>query len=141
MSCFEEDMKKTTIGAMTQGTIFGYSSPAGVILTNNSTNTGLHLTDFQNGWFSSISNFGSLIGCPLAGYCLNYFGRRGTIIYAVIPVLIGWMLIAVAQNFEMLLVGRIITGVYCSLISLAIPTYIAEFSSPQIRGTLGKFLF
>ncbi|KAL7644086.1 UNVERIFIED_CONTAM: hypothetical protein RMT77_004909 [Armadillidium vulgare] len=126
-----------TIGAMTQGTIFGYSSPAGVILTNNSTNTGLHLTDFQNGWFSSISNFGSLIGCPLAGYCLNYFGRRGTIIYAVIPVLIGWMLIAVAQNFEMLLVGRIITGVYCSLISLAIPTYIAEFSSPQIRGTLG----
>ncbi|RXG57691.1 hypothetical protein Avbf_12488 [Armadillidium vulgare] len=99
-----------TIGAMTQGTIFGYSSPAGVILTNNSTNTGLHLTDFQNGWFSSISNFGSLIGCPLAGFCLNYFGRRGTIIYAVIPVLIGWMLIG--GGFQLLsFIG--VLYVYC----------------------------
>ncbi|KAB7497329.1 hypothetical protein Anas_10010, partial [Armadillidium nasatum] len=99
-----------TIGAMTQGTIFGYSSPAGVILTNNSTNTGLHLTDLQNGWFSSISNFGSLIGCPLAGYCLNYFGRRGTIIYAVIPVLIGWILIG--GGFQLLsFIG--VLYVYC----------------------------
>ncbi|RXG61007.1 Facilitated trehalose transporter Tret1 [Armadillidium vulgare] len=116
---------------------FGFSSPAGVILTSNSTDTGLHLTEFENGWFSSISNLGSLAGCPLAGFCINYFGRRGTIIYGVIPVLIGWIFNPAAQNFAMLLVGRIITGVYCSLVSLTVPTYIAEFSSPQIRGTLG----
>ncbi|KAB7502369.1 Facilitated trehalose transporter Tret1 [Armadillidium nasatum] len=39
----------------------------------------------------------------------------------------------------MLVIGRLITGTSCSLISLAVPTYIAEFSSPHIRGILGTF--
>ncbi|KAB7493670.1 Facilitated trehalose transporter Tret1 [Armadillidium nasatum] len=39
----------------------------------------------------------------------------------------------------MLVIGRLMTGTYCSLISLAVPTYIAEFSSPHIRGILGTF--
>ncbi|KAB7497330.1 hypothetical protein Anas_10011, partial [Armadillidium nasatum] len=118
------------------GAIMGYSSPAGILLTSNSTNSTLYLTSSQNSWFSSISNLGAMVGCPLAGICINYFGRRGTIMYAVVPVSIGWILIAAGQNFAMLLVGRFITGLYCSLVSLAIPTYVAEFASPHIRGTL-----
>ncbi|RXG57652.1 Facilitated trehalose transporter Tret1 [Armadillidium vulgare] len=77
-----------------------------------------------------------MIGCPIAGFSINVLGRRGTIIYSAIPVLIGWILIVFAQSFEMLVIGRLITGTYCSLISLAVPTYIAEFSSPHIRGIL-----
>ncbi|KAB7497332.1 Facilitated trehalose transporter Tret1, partial [Armadillidium nasatum] len=127
-----------TVGAMGLGCILGFASPAGVILTSNSTDSSIHITDSQNSWFSSISNLGALAGCPLAGFCINYLGRRGTIIYATIPVLIGWILIAAAQNFAMLIIGRIITGFYCSLISLSVPTYVAEFSSPQIRGALGS---
>ncbi|RXG61235.1 Facilitated trehalose transporter Tret1 [Armadillidium vulgare] len=80
------------------GAIMGYSSPAGILLTSNSTNSTLYLTSSQNSWFSSISNLGAMIGCPLAGICINYFGRRGTIMYAVVPVSIGWILIEVAVN-------------------------------------------
>ncbi|KAB7501270.1 Sugar transporter ERD6-like 6, partial [Armadillidium nasatum] len=117
----------------------GYASPAGAILTSNSTDSGLYLTNMQNSWFTSVSNVGAMIGCPFAGFSINILGRRGTIIYAVIPALIGWIFIVFAQNFEMLVIGRLITGTSCSLISLAVPTYIAEFSSPHIRGILGTF--
>ncbi|KAB7502368.1 Sugar transporter ERD6-like 4 [Armadillidium nasatum] len=119
-----------SIGVVFIGTIMGYASPAGAILTSNSTDSGLYLTNMQNSWFTSVSNVGAMIGCPFAGFSINILGRRGTIIYAVIPALIGWIFIVFAQNFEMLVIGRLITGTSCSLISLAVPTYIAEFSSP-----------
>ncbi|RXG56346.1 Facilitated trehalose transporter Tret1-2-like protein, partial [Armadillidium vulgare] len=37
----------------------------------------------------------------------------------------------------MLLVGRIVCGFYCSLISVSVPTYIGEIASAPIRGRLG----
>ncbi|KAL7644376.1 UNVERIFIED_CONTAM: hypothetical protein RMT77_005206 [Armadillidium vulgare] len=129
-----------TTGIAAMGSIMGYSSPAGAILTSNSTNSSLYLTTIQNSWFSSMSNFGAMIGCPIAGFSLYFFGRRGTIIYSTIPLVIGWIIIMFSQNFEMLVIGRFITGIYCSLISTAVPTYTAEYSSPRIRGKLGKYI-
>ncbi|KAB7498627.1 Facilitated trehalose transporter Tret1, partial [Armadillidium nasatum] len=167
-----------TIGALALGNILGYSSPAGLILTSNNTDSSIHLNRFQNGWFSSVSNLGSAIGCPLAGFAMDYFGRRGTLIYSIVPVLVGWILIrdsyiyivrhpisillctntshkhallfwfgfhckkdektkVAAQNFAMLVIGRLITGIYGSFVSLTVNTYVAEFSSAHIRGTLG----
>ncbi|RXG59940.1 Sugar transporter ERD6-like 6 [Armadillidium vulgare] len=128
---------KATTGVAAMGSIMGYSSPAGAILTRNSTDSSLYLTTIQNSWFSSMSNFGAMIGCPIAGFSIYFLGRRGTIIYSTIPLLIGWIIIMFAQNFEMLVIGRFITGIYCSLISTAVPTYTAEYSSPHIRGKLG----
>ncbi|RXG56892.1 hypothetical protein Avbf_18355 [Armadillidium vulgare] len=76
------------------GTILGYSSPAGVILMkyngNNDTESDLYLTKAQNSWVSSVANLGALIGCPFAGFCIDFLGRRGTILYSVFPVTIGW---------------------------------------------------
>ncbi|KAL7644382.1 UNVERIFIED_CONTAM: hypothetical protein RMT77_005212 [Armadillidium vulgare] len=127
-----------TLGAMAMGAVLGYTSPVGPILTSNSTDIIMDpLTPDQNSWFSSVVNLGALAGCPLAGFCINYFGRRTTIIFSVIPVFIGWVLIISAQNFPMLIVGRLFSGIYCSIISLSVPTYVAEFASPHIRGTLG----
>ena len=45
---------------------------------------------------------------------------------------------AFAQNFAMLLVGRVLTGLCCGITSLTVPTYIGEYSSSDIRGTLGE---
>ncbi|MPC82771.1 Solute carrier family 2, facilitated glucose transporter member 8 [Portunus trituberculatus] len=38
----------------------------------------------------------------------------------------------------MLLVGRVLTGLCCGITSLTVPTYIGEFSSSDIRGTLAN---
>ncbi|MCL4126465.1 UNVERIFIED_CONTAM: hypothetical protein GTU68_021577 [Idotea baltica] len=122
---------------MALGTVLGYSSPAGIILTSNSTDSSIHLTDSQNSWFSSISNVGALLGGPAAGLCVNMFGRKGTMIFTIVPFLIGWALIIAAQNFAMLLLGRILTGLCGGGISLSVNTYMGEITSPHIRGLLG----
>ncbi|KAB7497525.1 Solute carrier family 2, facilitated glucose transporter member 6, partial [Armadillidium nasatum] len=131
------------IGSIGCGAMMGYASPAGAILTSshNGTNSSdIFLTFEQNSWFSSISNLGAVIGCPLAGVSLKYLGRRGTIIYAGIPTTIGWILIAAAPNFTVLLIGRVISGLYLGIFMLTVSTFTGEYSSPHIRGILSTFL-
>ncbi|XP_042208311.1 facilitated trehalose transporter Tret1-like isoform X2 [Homarus americanus] len=127
-----------TMGALAMGTVLGYSSPAGVKLMSNSTTGSLHLTKEQNMWFSSSMNLGALVGGPVGGVCLNTLGRRGTIMALVAPFSLGWLLIALARNFAMLISGRIVTGLCAGMTSLVVPTYIGEYASADVRGTLGK---
>uniref|UniRef100_A0A0P4VWY6 Major facilitator superfamily (MFS) profile domain-containing protein n=1 Tax=Scylla olivacea TaxID=85551 RepID=A0A0P4VWY6_SCYOL len=127
-----------TLGAFAMGTVLGYSSPAGAQLINNPTHDFVHLDKSQNSLFSSIMNVGALVGGPVGGLCLNKLGRRGTMLASVVPFISGWLIITFAQNFAMLLVGRVLTGLCCGITSLSVPTYIAEYSSSDIRGTLGS---
>lgn len=125
-----------TFGAMAMGTVLGYSSPAGLQLTSNST-TGIHLDENENTWFASTMNLGALVGGPITGLLMNNIGRKGTMLASIVPFLLGWGLIGFAQNFYMLVGGRVFTGMCCGIMSFVVPTYIGEFASPEIRGTLG----
>ncbi|KAG0712649.1 Facilitated trehalose transporter Tret1 [Chionoecetes opilio] len=128
-----------TLGAMALGTVLGFSSPAGAQLKANSTShDSLHLTTQQISLFSSLMNVGALMGGPVGGLCLNALGRRGTMLASVLPFIAGWLLIVFAQNFAMLVAGRMVTGLCAGVTSITVPTYIAEFSSADIRGTLGS---
>ncbi|KAK8736027.1 hypothetical protein OTU49_005188 [Cherax quadricarinatus] len=127
-----------TMGALAAGTVLGYSSPAGAQLTSNSTSGSLHLTSEENMWFSSSMNLGALVGGPVGGICLNILGRRGTMLASSVPFIGGWLLIAFARNFGMLMTGRIITGLCTGITSLIVPTYIGEYASADVRGTLGS---
>ncbi|XP_027221001.2 facilitated trehalose transporter Tret1 [Penaeus vannamei] len=127
-----------TMGALCFGTALGYSSPAGILLTSNSTDSSLQLTTVENSWFSSSVNLGALVGGPIGGLCINAIGRRGTLL-AVFPFFFGsWTIIVFAQNFAMLLVGRIIAGLCTGVMCISAPTYIGEFASADIRGMLGS---
>ncbi|KAG7159798.1 Facilitated trehalose transporter Tret1-like 19 [Homarus americanus] len=95
------------------------------------------ITMEQNNWFSSTFNLGALIGGLLGGMCVNTLGRRGTMLASVLPFLGSWMIIAFAQNFAMLVCGRVLAGLCAGVTCIAVPTYIGEFASPDIRGTLG----
>merc|ERR1711962_1551929 len=130
------------VGAMAGGCVLGYSSPAGadLLYPANETdyvNDTLYLTESQNGLFGGYANLGAGIGGPIGGILINTLGRRGTMIFTLAPFLLGWALIGFAVNFGMLVSGRIFTGLGLGLTSLAVSTWIGEFSSADVRGTLG----
>jgi len=131
-----------TIGAFCMGTILGYSSPSSPQLqAANGTNCSLPgvdpFTDLQTSWYSSSVNLGALAGVPTTGLLLNRMGRKPTMVWSALPFLVGWGLIGLGQGFWMLLFGRVFCGVCAGLASLAIPTYVGEIASPEVRGTLG----
>lgn len=53
------------------------------------------------------------VGCLFAGGLMEWIGRLNTIKIAAIPCCLGWIAIALAQDFYVLLLGRIITGLGC----------------------------
>lgn len=56
-----------------------------------------------------------------------------------VPFVIGWILLATADNVAMLMAGRFIVGVAGGAFCVTAPTYTSEIAEDSIRGTLGSF--
>ncbi|XP_045621780.2 facilitated trehalose transporter Tret1 [Procambarus clarkii] len=105
---------------------------------NRTTTETLQLSQEEYNWFSSSVNIGGAAGGLVGGVMISTLGRRATMMLSVLPYLAGWALIAGGQNVLMLVAGRVITGVCMGVTCTAVPTYIGEFASADIRGTLGS---
>lgn len=79
------------------------------------------VTLYSSIYLQSLLPFGAIFGGPVGGWAIDRLGRKGAILFCVIPFELGWLLIAYAQNRSMLYAGRIITGLACGIISLAVP--------------------
>ena len=72
-------------------------------------------------FFQSLVTVGAMIGSCIGGWLIDKFGRKGTILMSAVPLELGWLLISFANNHAMLYAGRIITGLACGMVSLAVP--------------------
>lgn len=72
----------------------------------------------------------------IAGLFSDFFGRKPVIMMASFVFTGGAILMAVAENKEILLAGRLIVGAGIGFASMSIPMYVAEASPPSIRGAL-----
>lgn len=77
-----------------------------------------------------MSGFGGLV----AGKVSDAFGRRKTMLVASLLLLGGSILMAIADSFAMLLLGRLITGLGVGAGMVIAPLYLSEFSPPELRG-------
>ncbi|KAG2469651.1 solute carrier family 2, facilitated glucose transporter member 6 [Polypterus senegalus] len=120
---------------------FGYSMvyPSSVIpQMQNSPNPNLKLNIDQISWFGSIFTLGAASG-GLSSMLLNdRLGRKLWIMLSAIPSVVGYAIMAAAQNFWMLLLGRFLTGVAGGITASSIPVYVSEISNPKLRGRLGS---
>jgi len=79
--------------------------------------------------------FGALVNIWLG----DKIGRKKSLIYAGIGVIIGTGLQAGAVDYAMMIVARIFTGVFNGLLTSTIPTYQSECAKPHRRGQLLLF--
>lgn len=88
------------------------------------------------GWFVStlllLAWFGSLINGPVA----DRFGRKGSMLVAVVVFVIGSSFQAGANSIAMLFAGRAVAGLSIGMLTMIVPMYMSEVSTPGIRGTL-----
>ncbi|KAG9497337.1 hypothetical protein J7337_012132 [Fusarium musae] len=96
----------------------------------------IYLDSGFKGWFVSTlllcAWFGSLINGPIA----DYIGRKGSILLAVVVFTIGSAFQAGADSIPMLFAGRAVAGLSVGMLTMIVPMYMSEVSSPGIRGTL-----
>ena len=70
----------------------------------------------------------------------KFIGKKWTLISVSIPFMMGWLLLVIAKNSAMLLVGRFITGFCGGMFVLAAPAYSSEIAETKYRGALGSLM-
>ncbi|KAG2469997.1 GTR3 protein, partial [Polypterus senegalus] len=81
-----------------------------------------------------------MIGSFSVGLFVNRFGRRNSMLLVNVLAFIGGLLMALSKtalSFEMLIMGRLIIGLFCGLCTGFVPIYIGEISPTSLRGAFG----
>ncbi|XP_037023748.2 solute carrier family 2, facilitated glucose transporter member 3 isoform X1 [Artibeus jamaicensis] len=93
-------------------------------------------------WSLSVAIFsvGGMIGSFSVGLFVNRFGRRNSMLIVNLLAIIGGCLMGfckLAQSVVMLILGRLIIGLFCGLCTGFVPMYIGEVSPTALRGAFG----
>lgn len=88
----------------------------------------------QSGWAMSSALVGCIFGALISGWCADKFGRKMPLILSAILFSASAWGTAVASNFDMFIVYRVVGGVGIGLASALSPLYIAEVSPAEKRG-------
>ncbi|XP_043824159.1 solute carrier family 2, facilitated glucose transporter member 3 isoform X2 [Dromiciops gliroides] len=88
----------------------------------------------------AIFSVGGMIGSFSVGLFVNRFGRRNSMLIVNSLALIGGALLGFAKSaksVEMLILGRLVIGLFCGLCTGFVPMYIGEVSPTSLRGAFG----
>ncbi|KEP47671.1 putative MFS sugar transporter [Rhizoctonia solani 123E] len=88
------------------------------------------------GWLVAILELGAWFGVLCTGQLADRFGRKHTILMAVVVFVIGVIVQTAAFKPVSIFVGRFITGLGVGSLSMAVPLYNAELAPPEVRGSL-----
>ncbi|CAG9831364.1 unnamed protein product [Diabrotica balteata] len=85
---------------------------------------------------TSLAALPMALGCIFGGISLAKFGRKTTHIIICLPMFLGWILMFLAYDINMIFIGRFITGLMTGMVASACSVYIAETSDPSYRAFL-----
>ena len=92
-------------------------------------------TDAQIGWIVGGVMLGGLVASAVGGVVCDRLRRRTTLVVAAAFFLAAIPTICLSgRSFGVILAGRIVQGVSCGLLSLAMPLYLAETLPSDRRG-------
>ena len=97
------------------------------------------VSPFLEGMIISSLFLSAMIGAPLGGTIADKIGRKKALIFAGILFLIGSLIMALALNIPILILGRVIAGLALGTVSIISPLYISELSTSSNRGKMVTF--
>ncbi|KAL1426491.1 hypothetical protein MTO96_018293 [Rhipicephalus appendiculatus] len=128
-------------GSLCMGATLGYTSPA---VTNDwivpEEDGAVMQSPTKSTWFSFLLPIGAVFGSGLGAFASQAMGRRFTLSLSALVYMLGYGTIFANSAFVTVLFGRFVTGVATGMVSLCVPTYIAEVSLPAQRGSMGGVL-
>ncbi|XP_043973225.1 solute carrier family 2, facilitated glucose transporter member 3 isoform X2 [Gambusia affinis] len=88
----------------------------------------------------AIFSVGGMIGSLSVGILVDKFGRRKSMLLSNSLALLGGSLMGLSsmcRSFEMVIIGRLVIGIFCGLCTGLTPMYLGEISPTALRGAFG----
>ncbi|KAJ8971679.1 hypothetical protein NQ317_013997 [Molorchus minor] len=123
---------------LTAGMLFTWSSPFIPKISSDKTN--YDISEEEASYFTVIPPIAMIITSLLFSNLNDIFGRKPTMIINAIPYVIAWILAAVASNIWVFYASRVFSGIGDGFVFSSVPMYIAEISTPKVRGVWGNAL-
>ncbi|APC38632.1 sugar porter family MFS transporter [Clostridium estertheticum] len=119
------------------GLLFGYDTGviSGAILFIQKQ---MHLNSWQQGWVVSSVLLGAVLGAAIIGPMSDKYGRRKLILLSSIIFFVGALGSAFSPGLFTLILSRIVLGMAVGASSALIPTYLAELSPAEKRGSVSS---
>ncbi|EFA04827.1 facilitated trehalose transporter Tret1-2 homolog isoform X2 [Tribolium castaneum] len=133
-------MLAAAIGALFHvvvGISFAYSA---ILLPQlNAEDSDLKITKDQGSWIASVVTITIPVSGITCGFLMDSIGRLNTVKLAMIPAVVGWIIIATSKSVLMMIIGRIITGFAAAWGTSPAMVYITEIARADMRGSLMSF--
>lgn len=97
----------------------------------------LPMSKAEWGTVVALFSLGGLVGGLFGGQVCKWIGRRSTLMWTNLFLMVGAVLLAFAYSGIWLGIGRFLVGIGCGAATAAVPMYVNEVSPVQWRGTLG----
>lgn len=92
------------------------------------------LSHFAASLFVSSFLWGIVLVMLIMGFVAEYIGRKKTLLLAILMAVISIFVMAYAKNINQLIIGRLLIGVACGMITLTVPLYLSETLPNNLRG-------
>mmetsp|Transcript_32727 Transcript_32727/g.92248 ORF Transcript_32727/g.92248 Transcript_32727/m.92248 type:complete len:492 (-) Transcript_32727:217-1692(-) len=119
----------TSVTALAEGYDIGCISGVAVLLRED-----LKLTSKQVGVLVGIMNYAVMCGAPLGGMMADAWGRKKALAATYVLLIVGALIMAAAQSFMHVLLGRVVMGVGVGAGLSVVTSYITEVSPKRYRG-------
>lgn len=129
------NLQKIALISSMGGLLFGIDT--GVIngaLIYMSSPSELNLTSNDQGLVTSAITLGAAFGAVFAGKISDGIGRKRLLHYLSLWFMIFTILCSIAPNAIVMIISRALLGLAVGGVSVIVPTYLSEFSTPEIRG-------
>ena len=119
------------------GLLFGYDTGviSGAILFIQKQ---MYLNSWQQGWVVSAVLLGAVLGAAIIGPTSDKYGRKKLILLSSIIFFFGALGSAFSPGFSTLILSRIVLGMAVGACSALVPTYLAELSPAEKRGSVSS---
>ncbi|XP_049808685.1 facilitated trehalose transporter Tret1-like [Schistocerca nitens] len=96
----------------------------------------IHTNEDMESWIASMHSAATPLGSLCSSYLSEQVGRRTTLQLTALPFLVGWLLLAFAQSYTVVIVGRILCGIAVGISASPCQVFLGELAEVDIRGLL-----
>ncbi|XP_061393894.1 facilitated trehalose transporter Tret1-like [Musca vetustissima] len=131
------------LSAFSVGTCLGWTSPVGAVLKSPDTSGSpldYRIDANEDAWISSILALGALAAPFAAGPLADKIGRKWSLISSSIFLVAAFVLMMLAHNVGLLLLGRFLQGFGAGFVMTITPMYVGEISPDNVRGATGSLM-